>query len=92
MTDNKTIRARITVLPRTEIFDPQGKAIGEALARLGYDQVREVRAGKSFDIVLGGVDAARAAELLQEMGERLLSNPIVEDFTVEVEGGGEKAT
>lgn len=83
MKDKKTIHARVTVYPRPEILDPQGKAIGEALARLGYKQVREVRAGKSFDLVLEGIGVDRARKLLGEMGERLLSNPIIEDFFIE---------
>ena len=86
VTKNKTIRARVTVFPRPEILDPQGKAIGKALGRLGFDNVREVRAGKSFDVELEGVEAAEARELLTQMSEKLLANPIVEDFEVEMDG------
>ena len=86
MTQKKTIKARVTVYPRPEILDPQGKAIGDALGRLGFSQVREVRAGKSFDIVLAGVGKRQADELLRQMGERLLANTVVEDFTVELLG------
>ena len=52
------IEARVTVYPRREILDPQGKAIGDALSRLGFQGVVSVRAGKSFEIEL---DTARAA-------------------------------
>lgn len=84
---NTSLRARVTVFPRPEILDPQGKAIGDALARLGFNQVREVRAGKSFDVVLDGVGRAAAGQLLRQMGEKLLANPIIEDFTVELLSG-----
>lgn len=82
-----TIKGRVTIFPRAEILDPQGKAIGDALARLGFGQVREVRAGKSFDVVLAGVDPGKAGELLRRMAEKLLANPVVEDFTVELISG-----
>jgi xanthine dehydrogenase small subunit len=57
------MRARVTVYPRREILDPQGKAIRSALAGIGFDQVEEVRAGKSFEITLGEKDPERAGEL-----------------------------
>lgn len=79
----QTISARVTVFPRPEILDPQGKAIGEALVRLGFKEVRAVRAGKSFDVVLDGVTRAQADELLRQMSEKLLANPLVEEFAIE---------
>ena len=80
------MKARVTVYPRREILDPQGKAIREALARVGFEEVREVRAGKSFEIDLGDVEAARAGERLREMCERLLANTVVEEYEVDLEG------
>lgn len=80
------MKARVTVYPRREILDPQGKAVGEALERLGFDQVREVRAGKSFEIDLGVDDADTAAELLRQMCEKLLANTVVEDYSIEIDG------
>jgi len=80
------VKARVTVYPRREILDPQGKAIREALARVGFEEVREVRAGKSFEIELGDLDPARAGERLREMCERLLANTVVEEYVVELEG------
>lgn len=78
------MRARVTVYPRPEILDPQGKAIRDALARLGFDQVLDLRAGKSFDIELAGEDAASARADLEEMCRRLLANPLVESYAVEL--------
>ena len=80
------MKARVTVYPRREILDPQGKAIQSALARIGFAEVREVRAGKSFDIDLGVDDAQRAGDLLGAMCEKLLANTVVEDYEVEVLG------
>ncbi len=78
------VLARVTVYPRRDILDPQGKAIQQALARLGFAGVQSVRAGKSFEIALAAVDPQAAAALVQEMSERFLTNPVVEDFTVEI--------
>jgi phosphoribosylformylglycinamidine synthase len=78
------VKARVIVYPRPEILDPQGKAIKEALARLGFDQVRDLRAGKSFDLELAGEDAAAARADLEEMCRRLLSNPLVESYSIEL--------
>lgn len=76
--------ARVTVYPRREILDPQGKAIQGALAGIGFDQVEEVRAGKSFEITLATDDAAAASDMLGRMCEQLLANTVVEDYEVEL--------
>lgn len=80
------VRARILVYPRPEILDPQGKAIADALARLGFDQVRELRAGKSFDVTVAAGSVAEAEEMARKMADKLLANAILEDFTVEILG------
>jgi phosphoribosylformylglycinamidine synthase len=78
------VRARVTVYPRREILDPQGKAIRNALAGIGFGQVADVRAGKSFEITLGAGGRGGPEELLAAMCQRLLANPVVEDYTVEL--------
>lgn len=78
-------RARVHVFPRPQILDPQGKAIGEALARVGYDEVRSVRAGKTFDIEIEAADRATAEQRLNEVCDKLLANTIVEDYSFELE-------
>ena len=78
-------KARVHVFPRPQILDPQGKAIGEALTRVGFDEVRGVRAGKTFDIEIEAVDQPTAEARLTEICEKLLANTIVEDFSFEVE-------
>jgi phosphoribosylformylglycinamidine synthase subunit PurS len=82
------LNARVTVYPRREVLDPQGKAIRDALARVGFAGVEDVRAGKSFEIRLAGDDREHAMAQLREMCQKLLANTVVEDFTVEILGGG----
>lgn len=79
------MKAIVTVYPRREILDPQGKAIRDALGRIGFTGVEDVRAGKSFEIELSG-DAAGDREAargrLEEMCRKLLANPVVEDYEI----------
>ena len=75
-------KATVTVYPRREILDPQGKAIRDALHRVGFPAVQDVRAGKSFEIELGAADAADAERQLRSLCEKLLANTVVEDFSV----------
>jgi phosphoribosylformylglycinamidine synthase PurS subunit len=81
------VKARVTVYPRREILDPQGKAIRDALSRVGFPGVDDVRAGKSFEISLGTDDPQTADRQLREMCEKLLANTVVEDYSVEILGG-----
>lgn len=82
------MKARILVYPRPEILDPQGEAVKNALARVGFPEVEAVRVGKSFDVELGSAGAEEARQRLQEMCRKLLANPVVEDFSVELLDGG----
>jgi phosphoribosylformylglycinamidine synthase PurS subunit len=77
-------RVVVDVMPKPEILDPQGKAVQGALPRLGFTGVSEVRQGKRFEIELEGeATDARLAEV-REMAETLLSNPVIEDYSVRV--------
>lgn len=78
------LKAIVTVYPRREILDPQGKAIHQALERIGFEGVEEVRAGKSFEIDLAGHDSEDARRQVERMCQQLLANPVVEDYTVEL--------
>ena len=80
------MKARVTVYPRREILDPQGKAIRDALSRVGFPGVADVRAGKSFEISLAGEDPEAARRQLRDMCEKLLANTVVEDYSVELLG------
>jgi phosphoribosylformylglycinamidine synthase len=83
----RTIRARVYVFPRREILDPQGRAIQQTLGRLGFEGVHEVLAGKAFEIEVSAEGREQALRVLNDMGTKLLSNPIMEDFEVEILGG-----
>ena len=78
-------RVVVDVMPKPEILDPQGKAVLGALPRLGFQGVIDVRQGKRFELeVQGEVTEERLAQI-RGAAETLLSNPVIEDFTVRVE-------
>jgi phosphoribosylformylglycinamidine synthase len=69
----------VDVMLKPEILDPQGQAILGALGRMGYDGVQSIRQGKHFELEIDGtLDEARIAEV----AERLLANPVIEDFVI----------
>ena len=79
-------RVVVDVMPKPEILDPQGKAVQGALPRLGFDGVLDVRQDERFEIEVDGeITEERLAEV-HKMAETLLSNPVIEDFAVHVEG------
>jgi phosphoribosylformylglycinamidine synthase len=78
------MKARVTVMPKLGVLDPQGKAIGHALAALGFAGVGEVRAGKVIELELAETDPARAKAEAEEMARRLLANTVIESFRVEL--------
>ncbi|MEJ7755305.1 MAG: phosphoribosylformylglycinamidine synthase subunit PurS [Nocardioidaceae bacterium] len=78
-------RVVVDVMLKPEILDPQGKAVQGALPRLGFEGFTEVRQGKRFELTLDGdLTEERLAEV-RSVAETVLSNPVIEDFTVTVE-------
>ncbi len=78
-------RVVVDVMLKPEILDPQGQAVANALPRLGFTGIKDVRQGKRFELELeGDVTEERLAEI-GNAAEKLLSNPVMEDFTVRVE-------
>ena len=77
-------RVVVDVMLKPEILDPQGKAVHGALPRLGFDGIGGVRQGKRFELEVDEVTDARLAEI-NEIAQTLLSNPVIEEFTVRVE-------
>ena len=77
------MKARVIVTLKPDVLDPQGKAIARASASLGYDAVRGVRQGKVFEVEFDAPDEAGARRLLDELGAKLLANPVIEDYRIE---------
>jgi len=84
----KTFEARIEVGHRPGILDPQGGVIERALPALGYGNVRHVRVGKSIRLAVAAADVDAARAQIEEMCRRLLANPVIEDFTIELSETG----
>jgi phosphoribosylformylglycinamidine synthase subunit PurS len=78
------MKARVTVMLKSGVLDPQGKAIGQALGRLGFDNVGDVRQGKVIEIELAETDQAKARSKLSEMCEKLLANTVIENYAIEL--------
>jgi phosphoribosylformylglycinamidine synthase len=76
------VKALVHVTLKPEVLDPQGKAIQKASAQLGYDSVRAVRQGKVFELEIDAADEEAARRLLGELCEKLLANPVIEDYRV----------
>lgn len=84
-TTGRTWLAAVTVLPKTGVNDPEGEAILGGLGQLGYDEVTRVRAGRLFRLQLDAADENTALTRATSMAERLLANPVIEQFSVTVE-------
>jgi phosphoribosylformylglycinamidine synthase len=79
------VRATVLVRPKPGILDPQGEAVGSALGQLGFE-VSDARVGKVIDLEVEATDAAAAKAEVQQMCERLLANPLIESYEVEIVG------
>jgi len=77
-------RVVVDVMPKPEILDPQGKAVQGALPRLGFSGVSEVRQGKRFELEIEGEATEERLAEVRQMAETLLSNPVIEDYSVRV--------
>jgi phosphoribosylformylglycinamidine synthase subunit PurS len=82
-------RVVVEVMLKPEILDPQGKAVNQALARLGFVGVREVRQGKRFEIEVDGPVTEDRLVRIHDAAATLLSNPVIEDYAVHVDGQAE---
>ena len=79
----KTYRVSVHITPRRGILDPQGKAVEGALHSLGFEGVREVHVGRHIVIENEAANADDATTSVRAMCERLLANPVIEDFEIE---------
>jgi len=78
------MKARVYVTLKPSVFDPQGSVVANALSSLGYDDVKDVRQGKFFEVELESGDAATAKARVTEMADKLLANPVIESYRVEI--------
>ena len=79
----KTYRVSVHITPRKGILDPQGKAVEGALHSLGFGGVREVHVGRHITIESEAQNPDDAKDSVRMMCERLLANPVIEDFEIE---------
>ena len=80
------MKAKVHVTLKTGVLDPQGKAIGHALAGLGFQGVNDVRQGKYIELELAETDRAKAEAAVRQMCEKLLANMVIENYAIELVG------
>ncbi len=78
------MRARVFVTLKPSVFDPQGRTIVEALHTMGYGDVGDVRQGKYFELEIETTDSAKAKAMAAEVADKLLANPVIESYRVEI--------
>ncbi|HEX5541563.1 MAG TPA: phosphoribosylformylglycinamidine synthase subunit PurS [Micromonospora sp.] len=87
-------RVVVDVMLKPEILDPQGQAVANALPRLGIEDVSSVRVGRRIEIEFNGdsVDPQEQLARAQEIADKLLANPVIEDFTIRLAEAGSERT
>jgi len=78
------MKARVTVMLKNGVLDPQGKAVHQALDALGFDGVAGVRQGKVIELDLTETDADKAKDTVTQMCEKLLANTVIESYSIEI--------
>ncbi len=78
------MKIRVNVMLKEGVLDPQGKAIGHALATLGFKGIDDVRAGKVIELDIAETSPDKAKEVAKKMAEKLLANLVIEDYSVSV--------
>ncbi len=79
------MKAKIIITPKKAVLDPQGKTVQNALEHMGYKGVGAVHVGKYLEIELTGTDKEAARQQLDEACHKFLSNPVIEDYKLELE-------
>jgi len=82
-----TFRVHVRVMPRGGLLDPQGQAVEHALTALGFQGANEVRVGKAIELSVVAASRDEAEARARQMCDRLLANPVTEDYIVQVEEG-----
>jgi len=84
-------KATISITLRPSILDPEGKTIQHALTNLGYDAVDQVRMGKQAEVWIDAPSKAEARAVATEACEKLLANPVTENFDIQIESASREA-
>jgi phosphoribosylformylglycinamidine synthase PurS subunit len=79
------MKAKVFVTLKPSVFDPQGQTIADALHSMGYSGVGDVRQGKYFELELDTATREGAKSIAAEVADKLLANPVIESYRVEVE-------
>jgi phosphoribosylformylglycinamidine synthase PurS subunit len=79
------MHARVFIMPKRGVLDPQGKAIEQSLHALGFAEAHDVHLGKYVEMALEGLGAEQARQRTDEMCRRLLANGVIEDYRFEIE-------
>jgi len=79
-----TFVAKVFVKLKPGILDPQGEAIANALRSLGFEDVENARTGKVIELKLAAHDRQEAEEIVQQASERLLANPVIEEYSYDI--------
>lgn len=84
------MKARIYVTLKPSVLDPQGKAIHHAVESIGYRNIADVRQGKYFEVTLDGdLSPEQAREEVERMARDVLSNPVIEEYRIELDSGAD---
>lgn len=78
------MKVSIIITPKKAVLDPQGKTVQSALEHMGYDGIRNVRVGKFLEVEVDSNDSEAVRARLDEAAHRFLSNPVIEDYRIEI--------
>ena len=76
------MKISVTVTLKKDVLDPQGKVVKQTLKNMGHQNIEEVRQGKYFEIELNEKDMEKAKKVIEEISKKLLSNTVIEDYTI----------
>ncbi len=83
--ERTNLKAKVFVTLKPSVFDPQGQTIADALHSMGYGAVGDVRQGKYFELEVTSGSAEQARALASEVADKLLANPVIESYRIEVD-------
>lgn len=86
MVNNRSfMKAKIIVMPKRTVLDPQGKTVKHALESMKFQGIQEVRIGKFIEVEVAGTDRAAVRQQIDDACHKLLSNPVIEEYTFELQ-------